>query len=348
MPVPRVLIAEDNPDSRELVADILVSLGYIALAAENGQIALDLVLADPPDLVILDVNMPVLDGFAVCQAIKTNPFTAKVPVIMLTAQVDVDSRVMGLGLGADDYLSKPFHPRELVARIQTRLRAKEQADDLRAQREQVRLTFERFVAHEIVEKLLEDPTRIELGGAETIVTVLFADLESFTTVSEYAEPHLLLDVLNQYHALLVERIKSNGGTVDKFLGDGVMALYNTPLPLPDHPLRAVQTALEIREALPTFHERFAPAFRLGINFGIHTGKAIVGNVGAPDLMDFTAIGDTVNLASRLQGLSSQSQITISEETCRLVESTVEVMRVGPRLVRGREEPVVTYLVQGLR
>lgn len=345
---PKVLVAEDNHDSRELVSDILVSLGYTPVAAENGRIALDKIMSDPPDLVILDVNMPEMDGFAVCEAIKRNPSTAKIPVIMLTAQSDVESRVTGLGLGADDYLPKPFHPRELIARIHTRLRAKEVNDDLRYQREQLRRTFERFVAPEIVEQLLEDPTRVELGGAETDVTVMFADLEGFTTISEYTEPSLLLDVLNQYHALLVRYIKANGGTVDKFLGDGVMALYNTPLPQPDHALRAVYTALEIRDALAEFHERLLPAFRLEVNFGINTGRAIVGNIGAPDLMDFTAIGDTVNLASRLQGLSEHSQITISEDTYRLIADAVVAEDVGPRVVRGREEPVVTYLVLGMR
>jgi len=253
-----------------------------------------------------------------------------------------------LGLGADDYLPKPFHPRELIARIQTRLRAKEETDSLRAQREQLRKTFERFVAHEIVEKLLENPSSVQLGGAVTTVTVLFADLEGFTALSERTAPTHLLEILNGYHTLVVHHIKANGGTVDKFLGDGVMALYNTPLPQTDHALRAVRTALGIHGALHGYQERLEGQFRLGVNFGIHTGMAIVGNVGAPDIMDFTAIGDTVNLASRLQGLSTGSQITVSEETYNQVARHVLAERMGPRTVRGREEPVTTYLIQGLR
>jgi adenylate cyclase len=234
----KVLIAEDNRDSRDLVSDILLSLGHKPILAENGRVALEKIRSEMPDLVILDINMPEIDGFSVCQQIKSDPLTAKIPVIMLTAQTDVDSRVIGLGVGADDYLSKPFHPRELIARIDTRLRAKAVTDTLHEQREQIRRTFERFVAHEIVEQLLEDPTRVQLGGAEATVTVLFADLEGFTTASEHADPARLLDALNRYHALMVDRIKANGGTVNKFLGDGIMALYNTPLPHPDHALRA--------------------------------------------------------------------------------------------------------------
>jgi class 3 adenylate cyclase len=344
----KVLVAEDNRDSRELVSDILLSLGHTPILAANGRIALDKINQDIPDLVILDVNMPELDGFEVCAALKNNPITAEVPILMLTAQIDVESRVKGLGLGADDYLPKPFHPRELIARIQTRLRAKEETDSLRAQREQLRKTFERFVAHEIVEKLLENPSSVQLGGAVTTVTVLFADLEGFTALSERTAPTHLLEILNGYHTLVVHHIKANGGTVDKFLGDGVMALYNTPLPQPDHALRAVRTALGIHGALDDYQKRLEGQFRLGVNFGIHTGMAIVGNVGAPDIMDFTAIGDTVNLASRLQGLSTGSQITVSEETYNQVARHVLAERMGPRTVRGREEPVTTYLIQGLR
>ncbi|MBN2304675.1 MAG: response regulator, partial [Anaerolineae bacterium] len=344
----RILIAEDNRDSRDLVRDIVSSLGHTPVLAEDGQVALDKIFNDPPDLVILDVNMPLIDGFQVCETIKRNPHTAAIPVIMLTAQTDIDSRVEGLGIGADDYLGKPFHPRELIARISARVRNKVVADNLRRQQDQIRRTFERFVTQEIVRQLLEDPDSVELGGKETIVTVMFADLEGFTKAGEHAKPGDLLDVLNSYLLLLVQHIKANRGTVDKFTGDGVMALYNTPLAQEDHALRAVRTALGIRDALPDFHQPFDPAFRLGVNVGIHTGTAIVGNIGTPELMDFTAIGDTVNLASRLEGLSQHNQITISEDTYKLVADHVIAQRAGPQAVRGREEPVITYLVERLR
>ena len=346
--MPNVLVAEDNRDSLELVRDILLSLGYTPVLAENGREALDLIAAQPPDLVILDIKMPEIGGFEVCAAIKRNPATAKIPVIILTAHTDVESRVTGLGLGADDYLPKPFHPRELVARIETRLRAKAITDDLRAQGEELRRTFERFVGPEVVEQLLEDPTHIQLGGVETDVSVLFADLENFTRLAESVPAVALLDTLNRYHTLMVYHIKANGGTVDKFLGDGVMALYNTPVPQADHALRAVRTALDIRAALDEFHRQLDPRFRLNINFGINSGKAIVGNVGAPDIMDFTAIGDAVNLASRLEGLADSNEIVVSEATWHLVSEYVTGERSGPHAVRGRDEPVVSYLIHGWR
>lgn len=344
----KILVAEDDRDSRDLVHDIVRNLGHQAIPVADGRAALERARQDLPDLVILDINMPLLDGFEVCAALRSDPRTASIPVIMLTAEVDIESRVRGLGVGADDYLGKPFHPRELIARIAARLRAKEEADALRAQREQIRQTFERFVAHEIVEQLLEDPSRVQLGGAEAIVTVLFADLEGFTRLAELAAPPRLIEVLNAYHALMVRQIKAHGGTLNKFLGDGVMALYNTPLPQPDHALRAVRTALAIRDALPRFYETLEPDFRLAVNVGINTGPAIVGIIGTPELMDFTAIGDTVNLASRLQRLSDHSEITVSAATYDLVADQVIATRTGPHVVRGREEAVLTYLIESLR
>ncbi|MBL8157095.1 MAG: response regulator, partial [Anaerolineae bacterium] len=294
----KILVAEDNPNSRQLVKDILESVGYEALLAVDGPSAVAIAQAEIPDLMILDVNMPGMSGFEVCEIVKRDPKLAHIPVLILSAQTDIDSRVAGLGLGADDYVAKPFSPRELAARIDARLRTKSEADNLRNTREMIRKTFERYVAPSVVEQLLQDPSRIKLGGQLQDVTVLFSDLEGFTGVSEHADPERLLTVLNAYHELVVKIIQDHGGTVDKFIGDGVMALYNTPLPQEDHALRAVTTALQIQEQLESFSQQFEPQYRLKINFGINSGRAVVGNVGTHHLMDFTAVGDTVNLASR--------------------------------------------------
>lgn len=344
----KVLIAEDHPDNLELVIDILSSSGYEIYSATNGQQALDLIRANLPDLVILDVNMPVKDGFQVCLEMKQDPSIANLPVIMLTAQSDIDSRVKGLGLGADDYLGKPFNPRELLARVDTRLRAKAESDELRKQRMLLRQTFERFVSPAVVQSMMADPESIQLGGALREITVLFADMEGFTSLSERVDPVELLSVLNSYHGLMVEHIKKNQGTVDKFLGDGIMALYNAPVDQEEHALRAVITAIEIHEALADFQTHFPPEFQLNINFGINTGLAVVGNVGSLEIMDYTAIGDNVNLAQRLQSLSHNGEITISEATYSRISDHVAARPGGRRQVKGREEAVMTYLVTGLR
>jgi adenylate cyclase len=338
----RVLVAEDNPNSRQLVKDILESIGYEPVLAVDGPSAVQAAQTDPPDLIILDVNMPGMSGFDVLAIIKGDEKLAHIPVLMLTALADIDNRVTGLGLGADDYLAKPFSPRELAARIDARLRTKAEADELRHTKEIIRQTFERFVAPSVVEKLLQDPSQVKLGGQLQEVTVMFSDMEGFTTLSERTQPEMLLGILNQYHALVVSMIQSNGGTVDKFIGDGVMSLYNTPLAQHDHALRAVKTALQIREALPEFYEQFDMGYRMRINFGIHSGLAVVGNVGTHDLMEFTAVGDTVNLASRLQDMSENGQVLISQSIFEQIANDVYVNPVGEKYVKGREESVNVY------
>lgn len=344
----KILIAEDNVDSRELLTEILESLGYHVVVAFDGIHALEVYNAEKPDLCILDVDMPRKSGFEVVEALKSDPASAATPVIMLTAQGGVESRVKGLGLGADDYLSKPFNPRELIARVKTRLKAKAETDDLRKQREIIRNTFSRYVAQEIIDWMMENPSKISLGGQLRQITVLFADLEGFTSVSEHSDPVELLNVLNQYHGLLVGVVKRNGGTIDKFLGDGLMALFNAPIDLDDHIYKAVKTAMEIKNALPLFHSEINKRFRLGVNVGIHTGTAVVGNIGASDLMDYTAVGDAVNLAARLQSLSKDNQITISEEVYEAIADRIVAERMGSRTVKGRETPVVIYHVLDLK
>ncbi|MBN1285290.1 MAG: response regulator [Anaerolineae bacterium] len=344
----KVLIAEDSLDSRLLLTDILESMSFEVVAVGDGSSALDAAQTERPDLILLDVNMPGMTGFDVLERLKADPELASIPVLMLTALAGIEDRVKGLGLGADDYLVKPYSPRELIARVSTRLRAKRESDELRESRERIRATFERFVAPTVVEQLLADPDQVTLGGRLQEITVMFADLEGFTTLSERLEPIEVIDVLNRYLERIVAVLKDGGGTIDKYLGDGVMALFNTPLPQADHALRAVRAALRIREGLDEFHKGFEARCRLGINFGIHTGKAIVGNVGTADLMDFTAVGDTVNTASRLQGLCHGSQVLISRATYEQVQEQVDACALGSRRVKGREEPVEIYQVTEMK
>ena len=340
----KVLIAEDNADSRQLVEDLLQNLGCDILTAPDGVTALDLARAEHPDLVILDINMPGMTGFDVCAHIKAQEDLASIPVLMLTALDEVEARIKGLRLGADDYLTKPFNPRELIARVSTRLRAKQVSDELRAAQQQIRSTFERYVAAEVVEQLLADPSQVALGGRLQEITVLFADLQGFSTLSENMNPEVVIAVLNRYLKLIAQVIKDHGGTIDKYLGDGLMALFNTPLPQHDHALRAVTAAISVHQQLEAFHQGFEPNTRLGVNFGIHTGPAVVGNVGTDELMNFTAIGDTVNTASRIQGLSHDNKVLISQATYNQVKDDVVVRELGPHQVKGREEPVQLYEV----
>ncbi len=338
-----VLAVDDNPDNIELLRAIVQgAAGLNFLAATDGPKALDIAKEHKPDIILLDLNMPGMSGIEVVSKLKANPETAKIPVIILTAVTDVDTRVRGLAAGAEDYMTKPYSPRELIARLEARLRAKAETDDLVQRQEMIRKLFSRFVAAPVVDRLLKDPLQVELGGRLQPVTVLFADLEGFTPLCEKNDPQQIISVLNQYHTFIINMIQRYGGTIDKFLGDGVMALYNTPLEQEDHIARAVKTALHTQDELYHFHQKMDPVFRVPVNFGIHTGMAVVGNVGAAEIMDFTAVGDTVNVAARLQSHSRNGQILISKDVYDAVEDFVVAREIGPIAVKGRSEPIITY------
>ncbi len=339
-----ILAVDDNAVNLELISDILSTVGYQVSKAFDGAQALERIREKPPDLILLDVNMPGMSGFEVMSKLKADDQTAKIPVIFLTALSDINHRVEGLDLGADDYLVKPYSPRELIARIEARIRAKAETDVLIGMQRVIRQTFERFVSANIVEQMLEDPQRIKLGGKLQEVTVMFTDIQGFTASSEYTDPELLLTLLNQYHELVVEIVLANSGTIDKFLGDGVMALFNTPLPIKNHALRAVQAACQVQNTLDEFYQDVQPAYRWPINFGIHTGTAVVGNVGSSRIMDFTAVGDTVNVASRLQTQAENGQIMISDAVYEHVKDRINIHEIGPITYKNRQQQVMTFEV----
>lgn len=351
----KILIVDDNRENIILLRDILEVEDYDVIDATSGQRALDIVPDESPDLILLDVNMPHMNGFEVCQRLKSDEASSHIPIIMLTALTDVESRVKGLDVGADDYLSKPYSPRELLARVERSLRSKAASDDLRAtheamreamykEQEMLKQTFSRFVAAPIVEALLKDPGQVKLGGQLQKVTVMFADLQGFTTLSEHTEPETLLQLLNSYHTFMVNIVLKYGGTIDKFLGDGLMALYNTPVEQEDHIARAVKTALHIQDELHWFSQDIREEHRTTVNFGIHTGMAIVGNVGSENLMDFTAVGDTVNIAARLQGIADDGEILVSREVFEATQDFVFGRSRGEIMVKGRHEPVEAYQI----
>lgn len=345
----QILVVDDNRENIILVRDILEVLDYTILEALDGIQAIESAKSNHPDLILMDVNMPNMDGMEACRILKASDETRHIPIIMLTAQADIDSRVVGIEAGADDYLTKPYSPRELLARVERTLRSKAASDTMRATQEslmaqqvQIRQTFSRYVAAPIVDQLLKDPNQIKLGGQLQPLTVLFADLQGFTTLSEHTEPQALLHLLNEYHTFMVNIVLKYGGTVDKFLGDGLMALYNTPIEQSDHVARAVKTALHIQDELHWFTEKLPYNQQMQINFGIETGNAIVGNVGSENLMDFTAVGDTVNVAARLQGVAENGEILVSSRVYEATQDFVFGRSRGDLPVKGRKKAIETY------
>ena len=223
-------------------------------------------------------------------------------------------------------------------------------DDLTERRQlerrvrQVRQTFERYVAPQVVNQLLSDPARVKLGGERHTVTILFADLRNFTAFSEQHEPETLLEILNQHLTLAVEAILSEEGTLDKFQGDAALALFNVPLPQPDHVLRAVRAALNIQQATAELHRRLPPEHRLGFGIGITSGPVIVGNVGSEAIHNYTAIGRSINMADRIQSQAKAGQILLSNAAYQQVRDRIVAHELGLIRLKGHAEPDLVFEV----
>jgi adenylate cyclase len=345
---PTILIADDRPETVQLLHDLLMMEGFKVVTALDGQEALDRIRRHLPDLVLLDLNMPRLNGFEVCQQLKADPATADIPVLMLTAWAEPDQRVKGLQVGAEDYLAKPFDHRELIARIQTRLRAKQETDRLRAAQKTIRETFERYVPPHVVEQLLADPTQVALGGAQQMVTVLFADLRGYTTLAETLPPDQLVDVLNGHLTAAAQAVLAHDGTISQYAGDLVMAIFNAPLPQPDHALRAVRSALQLCQEMTRYHADMPRELRMDFGIGISSGEAVVGHIGAKELLHYTTIGDTVNIAHRLEEIANGGEILLTETTRQLlVDTAAHVKPKGLTSIRGRSESIAVYALLGL-
>ena len=221
-------------------------------------------------------------------------------------------------------------------------------DDLTEKRRleaQTRL-FERMVSPAVINQI--DPNQLQLGGKRTQITTLFADVRGFTSFSEQLDPEMLVSVLNRYLSAAADVVLAEDGTIDKFLGDAIMAWLNAPIPQEDHSLRAVRAALGICRSIFAIHRELPPAFHLNFGVGIHYGEAVLGLVGTEKRLDYTAIGDSVNTAKRIQENSAGGQILISEEVYRQVADHVEVRLVEPILAKGKALPVVVYDVLRLR
>ncbi|HET7091148.1 MAG TPA: response regulator [Anaerolineae bacterium] len=348
----KILAAEDAPDEARVLIDFLGAQGYTVIQAADGEEAVIKARVERPDLLLLDVRMPGLDGFQVCERLKSDPATADIPIFMLTGAGAIDDRVRGLGLGAEDYLTKPYDFEELAARIAARMRNKRSTDALREAQQRILDTFQRYVAPQVVEKLLADPHAAQLGGVRQTVTILHADFRGYAMLAETIPPERLVDVLNNHLGVAARSILRYQGTLDKFMGSAVMAVFNAPLPQADHALRAVHAAADLQDALlklQTPNSKLqTPGVRLPCSVGICTGDAVVGNIGAAEIVNYTAIGDVVNLAQRVEADAEDGQIVFNDTTYRRVSDFVECEPLGPRTVRGRSGIVDLFRFAGFK
>lgn len=358
----KILVVDDVEKNVKLLADLLTFKGYAVVTAHGGREALEKVEAERPDLVLLDVMMPDLNGYDVCRKIRENPGTGVLPVVMVTALDPGQERIKGLEAGADDFLTKPINQAELLARVRSLLRIKEFYDCL----EELNRTLEQRVAGQVQEleqlsrlKRFFSPQLAELivrGGAEDPlkthrreVTVVFLDLRGFTAFAETAEPEEVMGVLREYHAAMGQLILAHEGTLERFTGDGMMIFFNDPVPVENPAERAIHMAIAMRDRV----RELARGWRkrghdLALGVGIAQGYATIGAIGFEGRWDYGAIGTVTNLAARLCGEARAEQVLISSRVAAAVEELVELEEVGALGLKGFLKPVPTFNVVALR
>jgi class 3 adenylate cyclase len=363
-----LLVVDDNEDNRDMLARRLRRQGYEVLTAAGGTAALGTVVSTPVDLVLLDVMMPDLDGYAVLERLKADPALREVPVLMISALDDMDSVVRCIQLGAEDYLGKPFDPVLLQARIGACLEKKRLHDqEVRHRRELAELnrTLEARVAEQVAQlerlgrlKRFFSPQLAEAivaGGAEDPlkthrreVTVVFADLRGFTAFAETAEPEEVMGVLREYHAVMGRLIIAHEGTLERFAGDGMMVFFNDPIEVPNPAERALRMALAMRDAVGELATRWLKrGWTLPLGVGIAQGFATIGAIGFEGRLDYGAIGTVTNLAARLCSEAGGGQILISARVAAEAEALIDAESLGPITFKGLARPVPVWSVRGL-
>jgi adenylate cyclase len=364
-----VMVVDDDPKNVRLLVDLLSVKGYGTTAAGSGAAALERIAAVRPDLVLLDVLMPGLSGYDVCRALRADPSTQMLPVVMVTALDQHEERTRGLEAGADDFLTKPIHPAELLARVRSLLRIKSLHDTVQVQARQLaewnaelerrvaeqltqlaRLSrLRRFVAPQLAELIVSGDADDPLVSHRREVTVVFLDLRGFTAFAETAAPEEVMAVLREYHATMGGLAQSHEGTLERFTGDAIMIFFNDPVVVPDPAARAIRMAVAMRDAARVLGADWQRhGFGLGVGIGIAHGRATIGAIGFEHRIDYGAIGNVTNLAARLCAEAAAGEILVERRTLSAVEPLVDSDSLQLLSLRGFRQPVEAARIVGLR
>jgi adenylate cyclase len=367
-----ILVIEDNRVHRQTLTASLERDGHTVTTADNGREGLDLALAKPFDVILLDIVMPEMDGFQVLERIKADPNVRHLPVIVITSVDDIPSAVRCIEMGADDFLTKPFNRVVLHARINAGLSKKRLHDQREEHLRQVALLnrrlkarveeqmaelvrtgeLKRFLPQQVAEALLAG----KLGPAQRLerrkVTILFSDMVGFTDLSDSLDPEELSEVLDEYLREMSAVLVAHGGTLDNYIGDGVMAVFGAPQRVEerDQAWSAVQAALAMRdrarEVAARIRERGIPA-DLKIRVGVNAGHCTVGVFGSDALRAYKVVGFAVNIAARLQTEASPGSILCGYRTYAHVKDRVRATAKEPLTIKGAARPVEAWEIVGL-
>jgi len=365
----RVLIADDNPANVRILSMRLAADGYDVVTARDGEEALAVAHESQPDLILLDVMMPKLDGITVCRRLKEAQETSFTPIILVTAMTEPKDIVAGLEAGADEYLTKPVDHAALSARVRSMLRIKALHDTVTAQADEIarwNATLERRVAEQVGQ--LEQMSRLKrffsppladaiLAGGATDplrphrreISVVFLDLRGFTAFAEISEPEEVSEVLGAYHKEVGRIIQAHEGTLERFTGDGMMIFFNDPVPVQNPEERAVRMAEAMRARVRGLAAEWRRrGYDLDLSMGIAKGYATIGAIGFEGRQDYAAIGSVTNLAFRLCTEAAGDQILISLGIHAAVADLVNVKEVGPLQLKGFRRPVPAYEIVDLK
>jgi class 3 adenylate cyclase len=357
----RVLVVDDDLDMASFLGKIIANEGLGVEMVHDGRTALAAIAAAAPDLVLLDVMLPGMSGFEVCRRLKSDPLTALIPVVLVTALEDHASRVRGIEAGADDFLRKPVEPEELIARVKTLRRLHETRRELEARRlaaelehkDAIHKALSRYVSPRLTERIVgaaSGPAPFKAQAERADVVALFADLRGFTRITETVGVHTVVDMLNEYFSVLTEATYQHEGTIFNMAGDSLLVGFNVPFAQPDAPQRAWRTAMDIvsRFAPVSTEWRARHGVSTGVGIGMCRGEVIIGNIGSPHFMSYTIIGNTVNTAARLMQMARIDEVLLEATLYDAIRPLLPAERVQARgdvALRGKAEAVGVYSVR---
>lgn len=364
---PKILIVDDTPQNIRLLEAILVPRGYSVSTAQSGSEALTKVVQEQPDLILLDILMPEMNGYEVCQRLRADPVTCVLPIVMITASGDQE-KINAIEAGADDFIAKPLNQPELLARVKSLLRVKEYYDTIQTQAAELatwnqslearvqaqideleRLSrLRRFLSPQLAELIVASSETL-LKSHRQEISVVFCDLRGFTAFSETVEPEEVMNVLQEYHDVMGTFIFRFEGTVGHFAGDGLMVFFNDPLPCDDPAGRAVEMAIAMRDGMKELAVDWRKrGYELGFGVGVALGYATLGKIGFEGRYDYNAIGSVVNLASRLCGEARDGQLLVSPRIYTALEDRINAEPIGDLTLKGFHRPVSAFNVLGLK
>lgn len=333
----RILVVDDDQDMLTLMVHLLGSEKYEVATVSKSTSAYEKILQFSPDLIILDLVMPGLDGEALLKTIKESELTNNIPVIIISG-IDQPERIRrNLEQGAEDFLAKPFHPEVLIGRVEKAMQRIKHMQTIRS-------VVERYLGQDVASMVVDQPEQVKLTGMRRPIVSLFADIRGFSTIVENMEPEEVVRILNRLFTELSNAVFAMGGTIDKFMGDGIMAFWGAPLPNEDMEVLAVESALLMLEKCKVFNaeRRYPGGLEIMLGIGLSLGNAVVGNIGSEKRVDYTVIGESVNVASRLEKLAKPGQILVTETLYDKIKDNFTCREIGEHQLKGKTLPIKLF------